>query len=153
MAHDPHHSPGFLALVRDAKSRVREISIDEHVARTRRGEPGILVDTREDHEWELGHLPGAIHLSKGTIERDIEKTVADKAAPIVCYCGGGFRSALVCDNLQKMGYTNVISMDGGFRGWVGRGLPVEEGDGAGPPGAATARRRAGTRARPASRKR
>ena len=126
-AHVPHHAPGFLALVQDAKTRVREISIDEYVERTRRGEPGILVDTREDHEWALGHLPGAIHLSKGTIERDIEKTVADKDAPIVCYCGGGFRSALVCDNLQKMGYTNAISMDGGFRGWTARGLPVETG--------------------------
>ena len=126
MPHDPHHSPGFLALVRDAKSRVREISIDEHLARTRRGEPSILVDTREDHEWERGHLPGSIHLSKGIIERDVEQAVPDKAAPIVCYCGGGFRSALVCDNLQKMGYTNVISMDGGFRGWAARGLPVEK---------------------------
>ena len=127
MAHDPHHSPGFLALVQDAKSRVRQITVDEYLARARRGEPGVLVDTREDHEWERGHLPGAIHLGKGIIERDIEKTVADKAAPIVCYCGGGFRSALVCDNLQKMGYTNVISMDGGFRGWAARGLPVETG--------------------------
>ena len=126
MAHGPH-APGFLALVRDAKSRVREITIDEYLARSGRGEPAILVDTREDHEWERGHLPGAIHLSKGTIERDIEGAVADKAAPVVCYCGGGFRSALVCDNLQKMGYTNVISMDGGYRGWVERELPVENG--------------------------
>ena len=127
MAHDPHHSPGFLALVSDARARVREITIDEYLARARGDEPTILVDTREDHEWERGHLPGAVHLSKGIIERDIEKTVADKAAPIVCYCGGGFRSAMVCDNLQKMGYTNVISMDGGFRGWAERGLPVETG--------------------------
>jgi len=127
VAHDPHHSPGFLALVRDAKSRISEITIDEYLARARRGEPAVLVDTREDHEWSQGHLPGAIHLSKGIIERDIEKAVPDKAAPMVCYCGGGFRSALVCDNLQKMGYTNVISMDGGFRGWSGRGLPVETG--------------------------
>jgi len=126
VAHGPH-APGFLALVRDAKSRVREITIDDYVARSSSGESAILVDTREDHEWERGHLPGAIHLSKGTIERDIEKTVADKTAPIVCYCGGGYRSALVCDNLQKMGYTNVVSMDGGFRGWAERGLPVESG--------------------------
>ena len=124
MAHDPHHSPGFLALVQDAKSRVRQITIDEYLAR---GEPAFLVDTREDHEWALGHLPDAIHLSKGIIERDIEKAIPDRSASIVCYCGGGYRSALVCDNLQKMGYTNVVSMDGGFRGWNGRGLPVETG--------------------------
>lgn len=127
MAHAPHHSPGFLALVRDAKSRTRQISVDEYLARAQRGQPALLVDTREDREWERGHLPGAIHLGKGVIERDIENVVPDKAAPIVCYCGGGFRSALVCDNLQKMGYTNVISMDGGFRGWVARGLPVDTG--------------------------
>ena len=126
MAHDHHHhSPGFLALVNDAKSRVRQFSIDDYLARVDRGEPLILVDTREDKEWARGHLPGAIHLGKGIIERDIEQTVGDKGAPIVCYCGGGFRSALVCDNLQKMGYTNAISLDGGFRGWTGRGLPVE----------------------------
>ena len=126
MAHHGHHSPGFLALVNDAKSRVREITIDEHLARSERGEDAFLVDTREDNEWARGHLPGAIHLSKGTIERDIEKTIPDKAAPIVLYCGGGFRSALVADNLQKMGYTSVVSMDGGYRGWAGRGLPVEQ---------------------------
>jgi len=127
VAHDPHHAPGFLALVQDAKSRTRQMTIDDYLARVRQGEPSFLVDTREDREWERGHLPGAIHLGKGVIERDIENVVPDKAAPIVCYCGGGFRSALVCDNLQKMGYTNVISMDGGFRGWVARGLPVETG--------------------------
>ena len=125
VAHDPHHSPGFLALVRDAKSRTREITVDEHLARGQGGQPAVLVDTREDHEWALGHLPGAIHLSKGVIERDIEGAIPDKAAPIVCYCGGGFRSALVCDNLQKMGYTNVTSMAGGFRGWIARGQPVD----------------------------
>jgi rhodanese-related sulfurtransferase len=127
MAHHPHHSPGFLALVNDAKTRVRQLTIDEYRARVDRGEASILVDTREDNEWERGHLPGAIHLSKGIIERDIEKAVPDKDAPIVLYCGGGFRSALVGDNLQKMGYTNVISLDGGFRGWAERGLPVDEG--------------------------
>jgi rhodanese-related sulfurtransferase len=126
MAHHPAHSPGFLALVSDAKKRVREISIDDYRARVGRGETFILVDTREDNEWARGHLPGATHLSKGIIERDIEKAVADKAAPIVCYCGGGFRSALVADNLQKMGYTNVLSLDGGFRGWTEHGLPVEK---------------------------
>ncbi|MGH7731585.1 MAG: rhodanese-like domain-containing protein [Candidatus Eiseniibacteriota bacterium] len=125
MAHAHHHSPGFLALVADAKTRVREITIDDYLAQRERGEPAILIDTREDREWAQGHLPGAIHLSKGIIERDIEKTVPNKGAPIVCYCGGGFRSALVCDNLQKLGYTGALSLDGGFRGWSGRGLPVE----------------------------
>jgi rhodanese-related sulfurtransferase len=122
MAHQ--HSPGFLALVRDAKSRVREFTIDEFRARLERGESHVLVDTREDHEWARGHLPGAIHLSKGVIERDIETRVPDKSATVVLYCGGGFRSALVADNLQKMGYANVVSMDGGWRGWLERGLPV-----------------------------
>ena len=87
----------------------------------------VLIDTREDHEWEAGHLPGAVHLSKGVIERDIEKTVPDKDTPLVLQCGGGFRSALAADNLQKMGYTNVVSLDGGYRGWVQKGLPVERG--------------------------
>lgn len=126
MAHSAH-SPGFLALVKDAKSRIREISIDEYRERTAGGETPVLIDTREDNEWERGHLPGAIHLSKGIIERDIEKTIPDQDTPIVCHCGGGYRSALVCDNLQRMGYTNVISMDGGYRGWVERGLPVVKG--------------------------
>jgi rhodanese-related sulfurtransferase len=125
MVHHPAHSPGFLALVNDAKTRVREISIDDYRARVERGEPAILVDTREDNEWARGHLPGAHHLSKGIIERDIEQAVPDKAATIVCYCGGGFRSALVGDNLQKMGYTNVLSLEGGFREWTTRGLPLE----------------------------
>ena len=124
MANDHNHSPGFLALVKNARTRVREFSIDEYLARVGRGEAYILVDTREDHEWDRGHLPGAIHMSKGTIERDIEGTFGDKETPIVCYCGGGYRSALVCDSLQKMGYTNVISLDGGFRGWTAKELPV-----------------------------
>jgi rhodanese-related sulfurtransferase len=127
VAHDPHHSPGFLALVHDAKTRVRQWTIDEYRARLARGESFILIDTREDNEWARGHLPGAIHLGKGIIERDIEKTVPDKEAPVVCYCGGGFRSALVCDTLARMGYTNTVSLDGGFRGWTQRGLPVETG--------------------------
>ena len=122
MAHA--HSPGFLAIVADAKQRVREFTIDEYRARVAGGDKFTLVDVREDREWDKGHLPGAIHLGKGVIERDIETAIPDKAAPIVCYCGGGFRSALVCDNLQKMGYTNAISLDGGFRGWSGQGLPV-----------------------------
>jgi rhodanese-related sulfurtransferase len=125
VAHDPHHSPGFLALVADAKTRVRRFTIDEYRARIARGERYVLVDVREDHEWAGGRLPGAVHLGKGIIERDIEKTFPDKATPLVCYCGGGFRSALACDNLQKMGYTNVVSLEDGFRGWIGRGLPVD----------------------------
>lgn len=120
-----HHSPGFLAIVNDAKSRVRQFTIEEYRRRAEAGEPWILVDVREDLEWAAGRIPGAIHLGKGVIERDIETTIADKAAPIVCYCGGGFRSALVCENLQRMGYTNVVSMDGGIRGWIETGLPVE----------------------------
>lgn len=120
-----HHSPGFLALVQEALRRVRTIDIPEYQRRVEAGDPCVLVDTREDHEWARGHLPGAIHLSKGIIERDIEKTFGDPATPIVCYCGGGYRSALVADNLQKMGYTNVVSLDGGYRGWVAAKQPVE----------------------------
>jgi len=120
-----HHSPGFLALVHDAKARVREFTIPEYRRRVEAGESYLLVDVREDHEWANGRLPGAIHIGRGIIERDIERHVSDQHASIVCYCGGGFRSALVCDNLQRMGYTNVVSLDGGFRGWVGAGLPTE----------------------------
>ncbi len=123
MAHA--HSPGFLALVHDAKSRVKQCTIEQYRARFGEHLPHVLVDTREDHEWEKGRLPGAVHLSKGVIERDIESRIPEKSTPIVLYCGGGFRSALVADNLQKMGYTNVTSMDGGWRGWIGLGLPVE----------------------------
>jgi rhodanese-related sulfurtransferase len=123
MAH--HHSPGFLAIVNDAKTRVRQFSIDEYRKRVAAGERFTLVDVREDNEWARGHLPDAIHLSKGIIERDVEAKIPDKETPIVAYCGGGFRSALVADNLRKMGYTNVISLDGGFRGWNEQGLPVE----------------------------
>lgn len=125
MAHGAH-SAGFLALVAEAKRRIRQWTIDDYLARVKNGEKFILVDTREDNEWARGHLPDAVHLSKGIIERDIEQAIPDKDAPIVCYCGGGFRSALVCDNLQKMGYTNAVSLDGGFRGWAGRGLPVKQ---------------------------
>ena len=119
-----HHSPGFLALVDDAKQRTRQFTIAEYRKRLEAGERPVLVDVREDHEWEKGHLPGAVHIGKGIIERDVGTRILDKAAPVVCYCGGGFRSALVCDNLQRMGYTNVVSLDGGFRGWVEEGLPV-----------------------------
>ncbi len=118
------HSEGFLKLVQDAKSRVKQIDYREIKKRLDAGEKFILVDTREDLEWAKGHVPGAIHLGKGIIERDIEKTIPDHSAPVVLYCGGGFRSALAADNLQKMGYTNVISMDGGWRGWTESGYPV-----------------------------
>ncbi len=122
MAH--HHAAGFLAIVNDAKTRVKEEDFRATKKRMDAGEKMILVDTREDNEWAKGHLPGAIHLGKGIIERDIEKTVPDKNALLVLYCGGGFRSALAADNLQKMGYKNVISMDGGWRGWTEAGFPT-----------------------------
>ena len=118
------HSAGFLKLVNEAKSRVKEADFREIKRRLDAGEKLILVDTREDSEWARGHIPGAIHLSKGIIERDIEQAITDRNASLVLYCGGGFRSALAAENLQKMGYTNVISMDGGWRGWTGAGFPV-----------------------------
>jgi len=121
------HSPGFLKIVDDAKARIRQADFREIKKRLDAGEKLILVDTREDHEWQRGHLPNAIHLSKGIIERDIEIAIPDKNAPLVLYCGGGFRSAMAADNLQKMGYTNVISMDGGWRGWTEAGFPTVEG--------------------------
>lgn len=120
------HAEGFLNLVKDAKTRVKQVDYREIKKRLDAGEKFILVDTREDLEWAKGHLPGAIHLGKGIIERDIEKTIPDHNAPVVLYCGGGFRSALAADNLQKMGYTNVISMDGGWRGWTESGYPVTQ---------------------------
>ena len=110
------HSEGFLAIVNDAKSRVKEMHIGEYQALLESGSAHILVDVREESEWHAGRAEGAIHLSKGTIERDIETAVPDRSAKLVLYCGGGFRSALAADNLQKMGYQNVISMDGGVRG-------------------------------------
>jgi rhodanese-related sulfurtransferase len=118
------HPEGFLKLVRDAKSRIKEEDYRETKKRLDGGEKIVLVDTREDSEWARGHIPGAIHLGKGVIERDIEKTVPDKETTVVLYCGGGFRSALAADNLQKMGYRNVISMDGGWRGWNEAGFPI-----------------------------
>jgi rhodanese-related sulfurtransferase len=120
------HSPGFLRLVDDAKSRVREADFREIKRRLDAREKLTLIDVREDNEWARGHLPGAVHLGKGIIERDIEQAFPDKQAQLVLYCGGGFRSALVADNLQKMGYTNVISMDGGWGGWTAAGYPVEK---------------------------
>ncbi len=118
------HAPGFLKLVEDAKTRVRETNVHEVKKRLDAGEKFVLVDVREESEWAGGHLPGAVHLGKGVIERDIEQRVPDRSAPLVLYCGGGFRSALAADNLQKMGYTNVISMDGGWKGWTQAGFPT-----------------------------
>ncbi len=124
MAH--YHNPGFLALVTEAKARVREFTIEDFQARLARGEAWVLVDIREDSEWNLGRLPDAVHLGKGVIERDIESRFPDKDAPLVLQCGGGFRSVLAADTLQRMGYTNVVSLEGGYRDWVERGLPVEQ---------------------------
>ena len=120
----PDHSEGFLNLVKDAKTRIREEDYRQTKKRLDRGEKFHLIDTREDSEWSRGHIPGAIHLSRGVLERDIEKRVPDKNQPIVLYCGGGFRSALAAESLQKMGYRNVISMDGGWRGWTEAGFPI-----------------------------
>jgi rhodanese-related sulfurtransferase len=120
------HTPGFLAIVNDAKSRVKELNFREVKRRLDAGEEFTLVDVREDNEWARGHLPGAVHLGRGIIERDIENTIPDKSATLVLYCGGGFRSALAADNLQKMGYSNCISMDGGWRAWTEAGFPTEK---------------------------
>ena len=120
------HNPGFLKLVNDAKSRVREIDIAGYRKMVAATEPHILVDTREESEWAAGHVKGALHLGKGIIERDIETQVPDKATKLVLYCGGGFRSALVADNLQKMGYSDAISLDGGWRALKESGLPLEK---------------------------
>ncbi|HMF13058.1 MAG TPA: rhodanese-like domain-containing protein [Gemmataceae bacterium] len=120
------HSPRFLKLVQDSKQRVRETTVEEIKKRFDRDETFVLVDVREESEWAKGHMPGAIHLGKGIIERDVEERFPDTATELVLYCGGGYRSALAADNLQKMGYTNVISMDGGFRGWKEKGYSVQE---------------------------
>jgi len=122
MAHQ--HSARFLHIVEDAKKRVREVSIDDVKARLDRGDKFVLVDVREESEYAKDHLPGAIHLGKGVIERDIEERVPELNAPVVLYCGGGYRSALAADNLQKMGYTDVLSMDGGIRGWREKHFPL-----------------------------
>ncbi len=119
------HSAGFLAIVNDAKSRVKEIDIEGYRKMQAAGEPHLLIDVREDHEWAAGHAAGALHLGKGIIERDIEVQVPDKSTRLVLYCGGGFRSALAADNLQKMGYTNAISLDGGWRALKESGLALE----------------------------
>ena len=120
------HSAGFLAIVNDAKSRVREIDIEGYKKMQAAGQPHLLVDVREDNEWAAGHAAGAVHLGKGIIERDIEAQVPDKSTRLVLYCGGGFRSALAADNLQKMGYTAATSLDGGWKAWQQAGLPVEK---------------------------
>ena len=122
MAHQ--HPPRFLKIVDDARTRVRETNVDEVKKRMDRGDKFLLVDVREESEYAKDHLPGAIHLGKGVIERDIEERVPELNKEMILYCGGGYRSALAADNLQKMGYTNVISMDGGIRGWREKGYPL-----------------------------
>ncbi|MFN0109615.1 MAG: rhodanese-like domain-containing protein [Blastocatellia bacterium] len=119
------HSPGFEQLCNDAKSRVREITVAEVKQKLDAGEQFIFIDVREDNEWNVDHASGAKHLGRGILERDIENTVTDKATEIVLYCGGGFRSALAGDNLQRMGYANVLSMAGGIKAWRDAGYPME----------------------------
>ena len=118
------HSPGFLKLAEDAKTRIREVSVDEAVKAVNGGD-ARLIDVREDNEWDAGHAKGADHMSRGIIERDIEKMVPDKDAELILYCGGGYRAALTADSLQKMGYTNVASVAGGWRAWVEANAPTE----------------------------
>lgn len=119
-----HHSPGFLALVAEVKNQVPEIDIEGYRAMLARGEPHILIDVREDNEWDAAHAEGALHLGRGIIERDIEVTIPDKAAPLVLYCGGGYRSALAVASLRKMGYRNAVSLDGGWTAYEASGLPI-----------------------------
>lgn len=120
------HASRFLALVNEAKKRARETNVADVKRRLDAGEKLVLVDVREESEWGRGHLPGAVHLGKGIIERDIEQRVPDTNTKLVLYCGGGFRSALSADNLQKMGYSNVESMDGGWKGWLEAGFPTQK---------------------------
>jgi rhodanese-related sulfurtransferase len=120
------HNPAFLALVNDAKSRIQEIDIAEYQRLRASGVEHVLIDTREDSEWAAGHAAGAIHLGKGIIERDIEARVPQKGAKLVLYCGGGYRSALAADALRRMGYSNAISLDGGWRAYQESGLPLEK---------------------------
>ena len=119
------HSPGFLALVNDAKNRINELSVDEVRARLTARPGVVLMDVREDHEWDAGHAAEAVHLGKGLLERDLEKRHPDKNAEIIMYCGGGFRSALTCDAAQKMGYKNVFSVIDGYKGLVAAGWPMK----------------------------
>ncbi len=118
------HATQFLKLVNEAKKKIKETNVTDVKHRSDAGEKFLLVDVREDNEWAKGHLPSAVHLSRGIIERDIEARVPDTNAKLILYCGGGFRSALVAENLQKMGYNNVESMDGGWKGWLEAGLPT-----------------------------
>lgn len=118
------HPPKFLAICEDARTRIEETDVETVKARLDRGDDFLLIDTREDREWNNGHLPGAIHIGKGVIERDIEAKVPDTDREMILYCGGGYRSALAADNLTKMGYTRAISMDGGFRGWKDAGHEI-----------------------------
>ena len=118
------HTPRFLQIVNDARSRVKECTVDDVKTKLDKAEKFVIVDVREESEYAKDHLPGAIHLGKGVIERDVEQRFPDPRAELVLYCGGGFRSALAADNLQKMGYTNVWSMDGGMRSWRDKGFPV-----------------------------
>jgi rhodanese-related sulfurtransferase len=120
------HSERFERLANEVRSRIREISIEEVVALQKRNEPFHFIDVREDHEWAEGRAKGATHLGRGILERDIEKAVPDFNSQIVLYCGGGYRSAMAAENLQKMGYSNVLSMAGGIRGWREKGLPEEK---------------------------
>jgi rhodanese-related sulfurtransferase len=122
MAHQ--HSPRFLKLVQETRTRVRETTVDEIKVRLDRGDRFHLIDVREESEYARDHLPGAVHLGKGILERDIEERFPDLSASLVLYCGGGYRSALAADNLQKMGYSNVLSMDGGIRDWRAKGYPL-----------------------------
>lgn len=121
------HSPGFLALVNDAKKRVNEVSVAEARARLTASPKVVLIDVREDHEWNAGHAAEAVHLGKGILERDLEKLHPDKSAEIIMYCGGGFRSALTCDAAQKMGYTNVFSLIGGYKALAAADWPMKSG--------------------------
>jgi len=120
------HTEGFLKLVNDAKSRVKEVSVAEAQARLAENQSALLIDVREDNEWQAAHAEGAEHLGKGIIERDIETAVPDKGTELILYCGGGYRSALASDALQKMGYTNVWSLAGGWKAWKEAGAPIEE---------------------------
>jgi rhodanese-related sulfurtransferase len=120
------HSEGFLKLVNDAKSRIREVSVDETKQRLGANPAAKLIDVREDNEWDAAHAKGSIHLGKGIIERDIEVLVPDKNTEMILYCGGGYRSALAADTLQQMGYTNVFSMAGGWKAWKESGSPIEQ---------------------------
>jgi rhodanese-related sulfurtransferase len=122
------HSEKFLAIVNDAKTRIREATVDEVKHDRESNVDHVLVDTREESEWNAAHAAGAIHLGKGVIERDIESTIPDTGKKIVLYCGGGYRSALAADTLQKMGYTNVFSLAGGWRAWNAAGMPIETDD-------------------------